>query len=298
MNARSARITIIVPTKNRADALLKLLDSIRQVCEVDTLRPEVIVANNESEDDTLQSVEAAMPSFPTSLRLITVNRPGKSAAINEALKEASGDVVAFLDDDVTVEKSWLTAVNEFFRAGEYEVGQGIIRLPAPEKDEPEIVKLIERYRTIPRLEYKRHFKTIRSLNGANFFARREVFERVEDVEFARRLGKANIAIGYVPQVIVYHRIDRSRLTEEYFKQSHLRQGGSRFLIRKRARAIILLNLLRAGVRYAYYSVRGNERDRYRSKGRFYHYLGMMEAKKNTSGKTSLTIDRASGISQS
>jgi glycosyltransferase involved in cell wall biosynthesis len=298
MNARSPRITIIVPTKNRADALFKLLDSIRRLCEVDTLRPEVIVANNGSEDDTLQSVEAATPSFPTSLRVITVTRPGKSAAINEALKEASGDVMAFLDDDVTVEKSWLTAVNDFFRAGEYEVGQGIIRLPAPEKDEPEIVKLIERYRTIPRLEYKRNFKTIRSLNGANFFARREVFDRVggfderlgpgasgtsEDVDFARRLGKANIAIGYVPQVIVYHRIDRSRLTEEYFKQSHLRQGGSRFLIRKRARAVILLNLLRAGVRYAYHSARGNERDRYRNKGRIYHYLGMMEAKKNHMG---------------
>lgn len=298
MTARSPRITIIVPTKNRADALLKLLDSISRACEVDTLRPEVIVAENGSEDDTFRSVEAAMPSFPTSLRVITVTRPGKSAAINEALKEASGDVVAFLDDDVTVEKSWLTAVNDFFRAGEYEVGQGIIRLSAPEKDEPEIVKLIERYRTIPRLEYKRHFKTIRSLNGANFFARREVFDRLggfderlgpgasgtsEDVDFARRLGKASIAIGYVPQVIVYHRIDHSRLTEGYFKQSHLRQGGSRFLIRERATAVILLNLLRAGVRYAYHSVRGNERDRYRNKGRIYHYLGMMEAKKNHMG---------------
>ena len=295
MNARSSRITIIVPTKNRAQALHKLLESISRLCEIEKLRPEVIVADNGSEDDTFRSVEAATAAFPTSLRVIRVTRPGKSAAVNQALKDATGDVVAFLDDDVAVEKNWLTAVNDFFSDGGYQVGQGIIRLAAPENDEAEIVTLIERYRTIPRLEYKRHFKTIRSLNGANFFARREVFDRVggfderlgpgasgtsEDVDFARRLVTANIAIGYAPQAIVYHRIDPSRLTEEYFKQSHRRQGNSRFLLRQRGTIVILLNLVLAAIRYAYYSALGNERDRYRNKGRIYHYLGMMEAKKH------------------
>jgi hypothetical protein len=60
----------------------------------------------------------------------------------------------------------------------------------------------------------------------------------------------------------------------------LRQGGSRFLIRQRGNAAILFNLTRASLRYAYYTVRGKERDRYRCKGRIYHYLGMMEAKQN------------------
>jgi GT2 family glycosyltransferase len=206
--------------------------------------------------------------------------------------------VAFLDDDVVVDKKWLAAIENFFRQGEYHVGQGIIRLPSPEKDDPEILQLVERYRTIPKLEFKRQLSQISSLNGANFFALRQVFEQIggfderlgpgasgtsEDVDFARRLARANIAIGYVPQAIVYHRVDRSRLTEEYFKQSHWRQGGSRFLIRRRGTAAILFNLARASVRYAYYTVRGKERDRYRCKGRIYHYLGMMEAKQNHTG---------------
>jgi GT2 family glycosyltransferase len=216
------------------------------------------------------------------------------------LKAATGNIVAFLDDDVVVDRAWLTAVEDFFSNGEFKVGQGIIRIPSPQKDEPEILALLERYRTIPVLEYKQNFKTIHSINGANFFITREVIDLIggfderlgpgaagtsEDVDFARRLAAANIAIGYVPQAIVYHRIDHSRLTEEYFEQSHRRQGGSRFLMRPRGNATILFDLARACVRYAYHTASGKTRDRYRSKGRIYHYLGMMEAKKNHRDET-------------
>jgi GT2 family glycosyltransferase len=220
---------------------------------------------------------------------------GRPSAPTRSLKVATGDVLAFLDDDVVVDKSWLTAIEDFFRAGQYQVGQGIIRLPAPDKDDAEVLRLVERYRTIPKLEFKKKVERIHSLNGANFFALREVFDRVggfderlgpgasgtsEDVEFARRLTNANIAIGYAPAAMVYHRVDRSRLTEEYFQQSHRRQGKSRFLMRKRSIANVVFNLARAAGQYAYHSVAGSERDRYRSKGRIYHYLGMMEARQN------------------
>lgn len=295
MTLKSFRPTVIIPTKNRAGVVTELLSSLGALDDVEKIRPEIIVADNDSHDSTHENVQSIANNFPTTIKVIKVTRRGKSAAMNEALKVATGDVVAFLDDDVVVDKTWLTAVENFFRRGEHRVGQGIIRLPAPDKDDPELVQLIERFRTIPKLEYKKKIDRIHSLNGANFFAARAVCEQVggfderlgpgaagtsEDVEFARRLLRANIRIGYAPQAIVYHRVDRSRLTEEYFKQSHVRQGGSRFLITQRSTPAILFNLARAATRYAYYTVRGKERDRYRCKGRMYHYLGMMEAKQN------------------
>ena len=299
MSHGSLRLTIIIPTKDRVHIVTQLLNSIGALDEAQRLCPEIIVADNDSHDDTYERVKSITKEFPATVKRLKITRPGKSAAINDALKAATGDVVAFLDDDVVVDKSWLTAIEDFFRRGEYRVGQGIIRLPSPEKDDPEILQLVERYRTIPKLEFKKKFERIHSLNGANFFAAREVFERIggfderlgpgasgtsEDVDFARRLGRANIAIGYVPQAIVYHRVDRSRLTEEYFKHSHWRQGASRFLIRPHGTPAILFSLARAAARYAYYTVTGKERDRYRCKGRIYHYLGMMEAKQNHAGK--------------
>ena len=300
MSARSFRPTIIIPTKNRADVLSQLLDSIEQLEAVDGIVPEIIVADNDSQDDTYERLTAAAKRFRAKVRTVKVTRPGKSAAINEALKLATGDVVAFVDDDVVVDKNWLAAIENFFRNGEYRVGQGIIRLPSPEKDDPEVLKLVERYRTIPRLEYRRPLQTLHTLNGANFFVSRDVFDAVggfderlgpgasgtsEDVDFARRLCAANIAIGYAPQAIVYHRVDRTRLTDEYFEQSHRRQGGSRFLIRNHRAATIVFDLARAVALYAYHAVRGNERKRFRSKGRIYHYLGMLEAKRHQAAET-------------
>jgi GT2 family glycosyltransferase len=302
MSARSFRPTVIIPTKNRADVLSQLLDSIEQLESTDGIVPEIIVADNDSQDDTYERLTATAKCCRTKIRTVKVTRPGKSAAINEALKLATGDVVAFLDDDVVVDKNWLAAIENFFRNGEYRVGQGMIQLPSPEKDDPEVLKLVERYRTIPRLEYRRPLQTLNTLNGANFFVSREVFDIVggfderlgpgasgtsEDVDFARRLCAANIAIGYAPQAIVYHRVDRTRLTDEYFEQSHRRQGGSRFLIRNHGTATIVFDLARAVAVYAYHAVRGNERKRFRSKGRIYHYLGMLEAKRTRSRATSV-----------
>jgi GT2 family glycosyltransferase len=220
-------------------------------------------------------------------------RPGKSAAINDAVQIATGDVLAFLDDDVVVDKNWLTAVEKFFRDGSYRVGQGAVRLQSPAREDPEVQKLLQRYRTIPKIEYDPSLRELRSLNGANFFAARSVFELVggfderlgpgasgtsEDVEFARRLARSNVAIGYACDAVVYHLVDKTRLTDEYFRRWHWRQGQSRLLMRDRSSVEIRFDLAHAWAQYVYYSLRGEDRKRYRSKGRIYHYLGMIDAK--------------------
>jgi glucosyl-dolichyl phosphate glucuronosyltransferase len=295
MNKNSPSFAIIIPTRNRVQILTQLLQSIAQLQDIEIIHPEVFVVDNNSLDDTAARVRSMAEVFPTTLRLIRVERIGKSAAVNEAVKAATEDFVALLDDDVVVDRNWLTAVQSFFHAGQFRVGQGRIRLQA--NDDPEILKLVERYRTIPQLEHEAGTESVHSLNGANIFMHREVFELIggldeqlgpgasgtsEDVDLARRLGQAGIAIGYAPLAIVYHRIDRARLTEEYFKQIHRRQGSSRLRFRKRTTLGIFFNLVRATGQYAAFSLLGKERKRYRSKGRIFHYLGMMEAKHNHS----------------
>ncbi len=301
MEETKIRLTIIIPTKNRAKIIDELLGSLRRLDGLNRIRPEIIVADNDSTDDTYNFVAAVATNFPAAIQVIKVAKPGKSAAINAAAKLARGEVLAFLDDDVVVDNTWLTAVDTFYREGKFEAGQGLIRLQAPERDDPEIVKLVQRYRTIPSLEHKPDVKPLHSLNGANFFVSRNAYERVrgfderlgpgasgtsEDVDFARRLTRSGIAIGYAPRAIVYHRVDRHRLTEEYFKQFHWRQGGSRFLIQRRGAAAILCDLTRVGIQYVFYTLIGKERNRYRSKGRIYHYLGMIAAKRNGSANLS------------
>jgi GT2 family glycosyltransferase len=99
----------------------------------------------------------------------------------------------------------------------------------------------------------------------------------EDVEFARRIRKAGFTIGYARHAVVYHRVDRSRLTESYFETIHKSQGASRLLFKRQSTGRIIMDLGRASALYSFYSIFGGERDRYRSKGRVYHYLGMLES---------------------
>jgi GT2 family glycosyltransferase len=174
-------------------------------------------------------------------------------------------------------------------------GQGVIRISALESQDPEIRELLQRYRTIPHLEFARDVGDLHSLNGANIALRREVFDRIggfderlgpgasgtsEDVELAQRVRGAGMKIGYMREAIVYHRIDPSRLTEGYFKAIHKRQGASRLLFKQQSSGQILFDLCRVSAQYSFYSIIGNVRDRYRNKGRIYHYLGMLESKLN------------------
>ena len=289
-------ITVIIPTKNRCELIRELLNSLEKVRGLTRVQPKIIVGDNASTDSTAKMLETRKATFPTELIPLSISSPGKSAVLNQAIRRSTAEVVAFLDDDVIVDSSWLEEIEAFFQGNPAShVGQGSIRTGVETSPDPEIRRLLQRYRTIPQLEFSSNVGDLHSLNGANIAIRRAVFDRVgyfderlgpgasgtsEDVELAQRIRKAGMKITYMHRAIVYHRVDRERLTEKYFKQTHWRQGASRFLMKRRSSAEIIYNLIRASGQYAYFTLFGKERDRYRSKGRIYHYLGMMDAKRN------------------
>ncbi len=175
------------------------------------------------------------------------------------------------------------------------MAQGRIELQSPDADDPEVQRLIQRFRTIPKLDFDHTVQRVHSLNGANFTAMRKALDRVglfnerlgpgasgtsEDVELAQRFARVGIGIGYMPDAIAYHCVDRARLTEEYFKSIHKKQGKSRLVIKDRSVFHILFDLCRMSLQYGIDSLVAKDRRRYRSKGRIYHYLGMLEAKLN------------------
>jgi GT2 family glycosyltransferase len=291
-----AEFTIIVPTKNRSDAVLKLLDSLKKLRHLERTQPEIIIGDNDSSDNTWDALQRESRDFPVELRLIKVTTPGKSAVMNEAIRTARGRILAFLDDDVIVDPGWLEAIDHFLKNNHFLVAQGVIRVPSPEAEDPQTKRLLDRYHTISRLEYGPEKQSLSSLNGANLVIFREVLDKIgyfderlgpgaagtsEDVELARRIVRAGFKIGYIHDAIVYHRVDRARLTDEYFRSLHRRQGFSRFILENRGTVRIAASLLRSLLQYCIYSLFGGERKRYRSKGRIYHYLAMLEAKAKT-----------------
>ena len=68
----------------------------------------MLVVDNNSSDQTREVVEEFADRYPGRFRYLFEPQPGKSYALNSGIREARGTVLAFIDDDVTVEPSWLT----------------------------------------------------------------------------------------------------------------------------------------------------------------------------------------------
>ena len=104
-------ISVIIATKDRAGSLSSVLSDLAKQTTNDSFTYEVIVADNGSVDQTRQVIEQMAPSYPVPLRYIHEEKPGKANALNHAMMEASGEVLAFTDDDVAIQASWLSIIH-------------------------------------------------------------------------------------------------------------------------------------------------------------------------------------------
>jgi len=106
-------ITVIVATRDRPETLRACL---RTLLAVDYPKFEALVVDNDPSSDATKMVIAE--EFAHRVRYIREDRRGLSWAHNRGLEETATDIVAFADDDVIVDRHWLTAIAEGFAAGE------------------------------------------------------------------------------------------------------------------------------------------------------------------------------------
>ena len=102
-------LTVAVCTKDRPERLARCLRSILEVEVPEGVEaPEVLVVDNAPSDDRTREAVAQHAS----VRYTVEPRPGLDFARNLALREATGDLIAYLDDDVVVDRGWLGGLVE------------------------------------------------------------------------------------------------------------------------------------------------------------------------------------------
>ncbi len=291
-------LSIISATVGRLDQIDRLLFSLLQLEGYDDIKPEIIIANNSPDEAKAKLIEALVlkhaERFAYPCRHVREPLPGKCRAQNRAIALASGDVLVFLDDDVEVTPGWLGAVANFFREFPHEVMQGSILMREADRQDAQIQRDWQRYRTIDYIDYGwPPGSELSTLTGGNMAIRKIVFDRVglfneelgpgqagisEDFEFARRVMAGGFKIGYEPRAAVYNEMDPNRLSEREFRRRHEAQGRSRLAYKHQTIARILPNVLRSIFTFAWYSLTGNERKKYRAKGRYFHYRVMLVEK--------------------
>jgi len=246
-------ISVVVPTRNRAVALRRLIPSLQR-CDADGLSWELIIVDNGSSDDTSAVCRAAAKSFGAGqLRYVEERVPGLHAGRHRGAREAASGVVAYLDDDVEVSPAWLRGFTESFADPEIEMVGGPV-LPRYRADPPAWVASTWKRRPDGTV-WCGYLGLLKSGDvdheiepwfvwGGNMAIRRETLLRLRGFhpdgmpwELRRYRGdgetglslkatKAGVRAWHCPRAVVYHDVAAERLTKDYFFKRSFLQGIS------------------------------------------------------------------------
>jgi peptidoglycan/xylan/chitin deacetylase (PgdA/CDA1 family)/GT2 family glycosyltransferase len=121
-------VTVVIPTFNRQDQLLKCLQALAGQKGV-TTSVEIVVVLDGCTDDTANALRSV--ATPFTLRVLAQSHRGPAAARDRGFRAASGDICLFLDDDI-IPKPRLLATHAALhreRANIVGLGQLVMRIP-------------------------------------------------------------------------------------------------------------------------------------------------------------------------
>lgn len=149
------KLSVIVATRNRAANLRPCLDSIAAAfAKAALLDTEIIMVDNGSTDNTPDVIKAWSAGSGVPIKSLSEPRPGRTRALNCALRAAEGNLLVFTDDDCRLSENYVNDLLRHFasdgadlviRGGRVELGDPT-DLPITIKTTPHPVRY---YRCMP-----------------------------------------------------------------------------------------------------------------------------------------------------
>jgi glycosyltransferase involved in cell wall biosynthesis len=247
------QVSVVLCTYNRAESLSRALESIAASRMPAGIDWQVLIVDNNSKDATRLAADEFCRRDPAHFHYIFEPKQGKSFALNRGIREAHGDIVAFVDDDVVVEPDWLVELTKPLANRDWAGTGGRVYLPGDFSPPPwmavegdhSLIGILAQFDLGSEV-----CELTRPPVGNNMAFRKEMFSkyggfrtdlgptpgsqiRYEDTEFGSRVMSGGERILYVPTAIVRHDIEEGRLTKKYFLAYHFDYG--RALIREKGR---------------------------------------------------------------
>lgn len=212
----AVRTSAIVITLNRPDYVKKCLEALeRQVP-----RPDQIIVVDSSKDDLTTKMVA---NFPGVLYLRNDNGFGRmTTSRNIALKQATGDIIAFVDDDAFAHDGWLAGLIDAYTSPEIGAvgGRALNNVPGEEKQGVDRIGRLTSYGDLESNFAADPGKilSVDHIIGCNMSFRREVLARLggfredfpgisgvcEDSDMSLRVRKLGYTILFTPYSVVDH----------------------------------------------------------------------------------------------
>ncbi len=245
-------ISVIIPTRNRADLLAPALESLtQQALSADAF--EVLVIDNGSSDTTAQIAQHYGKRL-TNLRYFFEPEPGLHVGRHKGMLEAQGEILVFADDDIEALPTWLASIQEAFVSPDVAMVGGN-NLPMFLESPPSWLKNMWERPThkdglaLPSLSILEMHGGVRPLSpylvwGCNFSIRKNVllaaggfhpdgmpkelirFRGDGETHVSRFVLESDMKCLYHPGATVYHKVTPERMTFAYFHQRGFNQGVS------------------------------------------------------------------------
>jgi glycosyltransferase involved in cell wall biosynthesis len=207
---------------------------------------EILIIDNNSTDKTADIASEFIKNHSEmNVHYFCEKNQGHTFARNRGIKEATGEILSFIDDDAFVDHDFIKEIQSYFHLNKEVSAIGGKILPVYEKETPKWMSkyLLTLVSALDMGNSPKKFKGSKFPIGANMAFRTEVFEKYglfntdlgrrgsgleggDEKEVFIRLKKENEDIHYVPSVKVDHIIPEKRLTMEYIKGLGVGVGSS------------------------------------------------------------------------
>jgi len=244
-------LTVAVATYNRAPLLPGLFDALARQRASPGAAWEIVIVDNNSRDATRETIDRLAPTLAVPVRYIHESRQGMSHARNRAIREARGELIGILDDDVLPADDWVDTLLRLYRELDADGlgGQILPRWESPPpawlRDDWPLQEHCFALMTHPsRRQLTFPMEGAGQIWGSNMAFRKSLFDDVgvfdthhgrgggklykgnEELRLINKALAAGKRLFYDPALVVHHRIGADRTSKAYLRKFVFDQGES------------------------------------------------------------------------
>ena len=208
---------------------------------------EILIVDNNSIDNT-EEIAKDFAKNNNNIKYFKETIVGYSAPRNCGWKNATGNIIAYIDDDEIAATDWLESIEKTFQKEEKPDIVGGIYLIKYDETPPDwfiesmggtdknrqkgiLNQRKDCYLAGGNIAFKK--EVLEKLNGfSDDFNMKNVFLMVgEDTDICQRAVKAGFRLYYNPQIVIYHRMNQNNYDIEFRKQKAKKTGmAARFVL--------------------------------------------------------------------
>lgn len=222
----------------RRQSLTATLEGLARQVLPSEVKLDVVLVDSDRAGSAQIQIEQARARLPLSIRNFVAERPGVAEARNKAVSEATGDWLAFIDDDEVPAPDWLSQLLACADASGAQVVFGTVN-PIYPKGCPGWIEESDLFgRSLPPTGTRvTHGPTGNALIARAALAGETSFFNIaygttggEDTEFFYRLSQKGVLMVTCREAVVSETVEAHRLNRKFLLQKAVRVGETYFRI--------------------------------------------------------------------